>query len=109
MYVSERRPPFNDPRILKAFSLSVDRDAFDRTFAAGKGGWVSAEYLIRGADTDTAEVELLQSQLAKGEINLTIKNVDKATGSSRLHNGDFDIAKGGHGVSGDQDLEFSQY
>lgn len=142
LYVNDWRPPFNDTRMRHAFSMALDRDEFDKTFADGKGTWVSAEgewpgdftqaeihqmlkfdpaqaaqlvsaagypngvtveYMIREGNLPLPQAELLQSQLKKVGINMTIKNVDKATGSKRLHTKDFDITLGGQGLDGDQD------
>ena len=149
LFISYRHPPFDDVRMRKAFSLAIDRDQFDKTFAAGRGGWVmcmasvpddftqdqikqvlkydpeqakqlvvqagypngvSAELLKHGeGDLPTAQAELLQSQTKAVGINLTIKDIEAATWSKRLHAGDFDITRGGSALDGDQDALIINY
>jgi peptide/nickel transport system substrate-binding protein len=127
LYLSQRRPPFTDPRLRKAVSLTLDRDEFIKTFAGGRGGWTMSDSLPdlwteqetkqilkfdpaqakqllsdagypNGLDVELtlmqgtappAAMELLQAQLKKSGINMTIKPVDKATGSTLLHAGNF--------------------
>ena len=37
LFENVRRPPLNDVRIRKAIALSIDRDAYSKTFSGGKG------------------------------------------------------------------------
>jgi len=39
-YMQNERPPFNDERVRKAFSMALNRDEFIKLMAGGKGQWV---------------------------------------------------------------------
>jgi ABC-type transport system substrate-binding protein len=58
---------------------------------AGFANGLDVELMLMQGTAPPAAMELLQAQLKKAGINLTIRPVDKATGSSRLHSGDFTL------------------
>ena len=45
IYMNVTKPPLNDVRIRQAISLALDRDAFIKTTAQGKGEWAAAAAL----------------------------------------------------------------
>jgi peptide/nickel transport system substrate-binding protein len=59
--------------------------------AAGFPNGLDVELMLMQGTAPQAAMELLQAQLKNAGINMTIKPVDKATGSNRLHAGDFTL------------------
>ena len=58
---------------------------------AGFPNGLDVELMLMQGTAPPAAIELLQAQMKKAGINMTIKPVDKATGSARLHAGDFTL------------------
>jgi peptide/nickel transport system substrate-binding protein len=58
LYINVSRPPLNDPRVRKAFLMSIDRDAMIRALADGKGEWAVAGG-IPGLFTDAETRQML--------------------------------------------------
>jgi len=132
IYFQVLQPPFNDPRIRKAFALSLDRDELSQALSGTKGGWAptGAMYGLFTDDEarqllkhDPAEakrlvaeagypngidivwefpgraygeiyvtgIQLMQAQLKKGGINVTLRTIDKDAFSSRRKQKDFTV------------------
>ena len=132
LYINVTKPPMNDVRIRRAFSLCVDRDAMIQSLADGKGEWalagsipglftaaearqilkpdpaqakqlvaaagypdgVDIELMYPGAkygQVYVSLIQLLQQQVRKGGINLSLESLDAPTEGVRKHKGDFQI------------------
>lgn len=59
VYMNVSKPPLNDVRIRQAIALSLDRDAFVKTFSQGKGDWALAACLP-GVFTDPETRQILK-------------------------------------------------
>ena len=86
-------------RILRYDPAAAKRLVAEAGFPDGLDVELSAE----AGSLPIAVLELLQAQLKKSAINITIKRMDKATGSKVLHSGDFAIFPTPQTFKGDPD------
>lgn len=77
--------------------------------AAGNANGATIEFMLRAGNIPQPIVELLQSQVKQVGFTMNIKTVDKATGSDRLHKGDFDVTAGGLALQDDQDSRLAAF
>ena len=131
LFENVQRPPLGDIRVRKAIALSIDRDAFLKTFSAGQGEWAvaggqpglftheeihsmlkfdpaQARQLVSDAgfpngvdlelhfsssrgQSQSNTLQLIQSQLKAGNINVTLKPQDEATFSQTQRDGNFQL------------------
>jgi ABC-type transport system substrate-binding protein len=84
--------------------LKYNPDGAKRIVAeAGYPDGLDVVLSAQDASLPISMLELLQAQLKKAAINVTIKRIDKATGSKALHGGDFTIFPTPQTFKGDPD------
>jgi peptide/nickel transport system substrate-binding protein len=65
-YINVRKPPLSDVRIRQAIAYSIDRDAYIRAFANGKGEWALAAS-IPGLFTEAETKQILKYDPAQAK------------------------------------------